>query len=275
MGQRKGIYESVVRENFIWEGMRADIESFVHGCLHCIMTRTGEVVPRPPGHPLHRERPNEVLHIDYLYMGASSGQLSYLLVTRDDLSSYVWLWPTEAATSAAAADALATWIAVFGGMEWMVSDQGAHFKNQLIKDLTDELKVNHHFTTAYSPWANGSVERVCREVLRACKAVLHEFRLAQKDWPAVTECIQSVINQAPLRRLGLRDSAVPGVFRTPLEVFTSHRPTRPLLSALPVEKYKDVPTIREVRARQLIDIEVTQGALEGIHRNVQGYTPAL
>ena len=108
--------------------------------------------------------------------------------------------------------------------------------------------VKQHFSTAYSPWANGSVERVCREVLRACKALLHEFRLAQKDWPAVTECVQSVLKQALLRRLGLRDSSTRGVYRTPLEVFTSHRPTRPLLTALPIGKYIEVPSLDEARA---------------------------
>lgn len=32
-------------------------------------------------------------------------------------------------------------IAVFGGIEWVVSDQGAHFKNRLVKELAVELKV--------------------------------------------------------------------------------------------------------------------------------------
>ena len=85
-------------------------------------------------------------------------------------------------------DALIHWIGSFGTMEWFVSDQGSHFKNQLIDELTSELRVHHHFTTAYSPWANGSVERVCREVLRATKALCSEWKLAPRDWPAVTEC---------------------------------------------------------------------------------------
>lgn len=271
MGHRgKDSTERVVLESYTWHDMNSDISSLVHGCLDCLMKRTGEVVPRPYGHGLHGDAPNEVVHMDYLYMGKSNSDLLYLLLIRDDLSSYVWLWPTTEATSTAAAVAVTTWIAVFGPMKWIVTDQGSHFKNRPMKDLTEELKVDHHLTTAYSPWANGSVERIYREVLRACKAILHEFRLEPKDWPAATECIQSVINQSPLRHLGLRDSPIRVVHRTPLEVFTSHKPTRPLLSALPVEKYSIVPTITEVRARQLIDIEETQSALKGIHRYVQG-----
>ena len=157
-----------------------DFTSFVHGCLHCIATRTGEVVPRPYGHSLHGARPNEVLHVDFLFMGTSSTQMSYVLIIRDDLSSYVWLYPTQGATSDAAAEALVMYIAVFCGTEWIVSDQGAHFKNSLLKELAGGLMMKQHFTTAKSPWANGSVERVRREVLRVCKAILHEFRLEQK-----------------------------------------------------------------------------------------------
>lgn len=114
------------------------------------------------------------------------------------------------------------------------------------------------------------MERVCREVLRACKALLHKFRLAPKDWPAVTECLQSVINHPPLTRLGLRDPAEPGVYRTPQEVFTSRKPTRPLLRTLPVAEYTELPGLTESRARQLIGIEATKAALENMHRDVAG-----
>ena len=37
-------------------------------------------------------------------------------------------------------------------------DQGALVINKLGKELAEKLKVKQHFTTAYSPWANGSEE---------------------------------------------------------------------------------------------------------------------
>ena len=259
---------SILKEDFYWKSMKEDVAEFVRGCLHCLVSRSGEIIPRPYGHGLHGRYPNEVIHVDYLYMGSSVSQKSYCLLIRDDLSSYIWLWPTEAATAEHAADALSMWSSVFGPSKWLVTDQGRHFCNTLIHNLTQDLKIDHHFTTAYCPWSNGSIERVCREVLRACRAVLHEFCLSPKDWPAVTECIQSVINQAPLKRLGPRNAVETTVYRTPLEVFTSHRPTRPLLRALPIEEYGSVQSLEEVRAQQLIGITETQAALENVHRNV-------
>ena len=161
-----------MREDFFWESLKKDVAQFVNSCIHCLATRARERIPRPLATALHAERPNEVLHMDYLFMGASSTEQKYVLLIRDDLSGYVWLWPTTDATSDAAAEALSMWIGVFGGFEWLVSDQGSHFKNRLMDELTREFHAAHHFTTAYSPWANGSVERICREVLRACKALL-------------------------------------------------------------------------------------------------------
>lgn len=79
-------------------------------------------------------------------------------------------------------------------------------------------------------------------------------------------------NKYPLKRLGLRSSEIPGVFPSLLEVFTGHRPRRPLLSALPVTRYKTEKTEDEVRARQLIHAERTRVALSDMHLEVK--TPA-
>lgn len=195
------------------------MRNLIRGCLHCIITRAGEVVPRPIGQAIHAASANEVIHVDYLYIGIGTQGKNYILIIRDDLSSYVWLWPTTDCTAESAVEAMCQWICVFGGIEWLVSDQGSHFKNHLLRALTDELQVSHHFTTAYSPWANGSVERVCREVLRACRALLSEWRMVAKEWPSVTEAVQNVLNHSPFKRLGPRDSSQPDVYRTPIEVF--------------------------------------------------------
>ena len=194
----------ILKEQFYWRTLENDVRELVKGCLHCIISRTGEIIPRPLAHALHGANPNEVVDLDLLYMGISSDGKTFVLIVRDDLSSYTWLFPAEGATSEAAAEALTTWIASFGATEWLVSDQGSHFKNKLVRELAEELHSRHHFTTAYSPWANGSVERVCRELLRACRALCSEWKLAPKDWSAVIESVQSILNHAHLKRLGLR-----------------------------------------------------------------------
>lgn len=208
-------------------------------------------------------------------MGKGVDGKKYVLILRDDLSGYIWLWPTEDANAEAAVDALSTWVGIFGSMTWILSDQGSHFKKQLMEGLVKYFRSQHHLITAYSPWANGSVERVCREVLRACKALLSEWKLSPQDWPAVTESVQSVLNMAPLRRLGLRDKETPGVYRTPLEVFTGHRPVRLLMRSLPLSKYRFAKTEGEELARRLINIASMQEAFSRMHREAKTISSAL
>ncbi len=90
----------------------------------------------------------------------------------------------------------------------------------------------------------------------------------------MTECIQSVLNQAPLKRLGLRNRNSPGVYRSPLEVFTGHLPARPLLRALPFARYGRARSDNVARAQQLVDIEAMQDALHSMHREVAGLVTA-
>lgn len=121
---------------------------------------------------------------------------------------------------------------------------------------------------AYFPWSNGTVEHVCHEVLRSCKALLSEWRLSPLDWPAVTECMQSVLNETPLKSPGTRNKTQPGVYRTPLEVFTGHMPRRPLLRALPARTFPD-PVLKEaIQARQILNVEKRQATMSDMHRKV-------
>ena len=57
-----------------------------------------------------------------------------------------------------------------------VSDTATHFNNRVIAQLSDALKADHRFAVAYTPWSNGTCERMVREVVRALKSILSEQR---------------------------------------------------------------------------------------------------
>jgi hypothetical protein len=48
----------------------------------------------------------------------------------------------------------------FGCSKILMSDQGTHFINITIKDMTEEFEVYHQKSTPYHPQANGTVEVV-------------------------------------------------------------------------------------------------------------------
>ena len=115
-----------------------------------MVTTTEEVIPSPLSS--HGSKPNEVVHMDYLYMGrAADADLKYLLVLKDDFSPFPWLFTSVPATADTAAEAIASWTSTFGAMTWIVSDQGPHFVNQLIKEVTSTMLVNCLLYTSPSP----------------------------------------------------------------------------------------------------------------------------
>jgi hypothetical protein len=109
-------------------------------------------------------------------MGPFTAGYNYLLILKDDLSGYLWLVPAKAADYDNTVESLTSWFIRFGVAKTWVLDQGSLFKNKLVDGVRRALRTRHHFTTAYST-ANGTVERACREVLRAVRALLYEFKL--------------------------------------------------------------------------------------------------
>lgn len=49
-----------------WKGMLKDIQEFVKSCLHCGVSHSGIIVPRPLGEAVHGEEVGEVVHFDFL-----------------------------------------------------------------------------------------------------------------------------------------------------------------------------------------------------------------
>lgn len=256
---------STLLEQYYWDSMKNDTDVFVHKCIHCLLSRGGNRVPRPLGWQILATKANEVLHFDFLFMGKGVDDKVYLLLLRDGLSNYIWLWPTTKAESSEVSKAISRWIDVFTRMDIWVSDQGSHFKNTVVKLLAEQHHINHHFTTAYSPWSNGSIERCCREVLRAATAILSELRLAPQDWPSVVNIIQKVLNESPLERLGKRDD---GTFRTPLEVMTGLKPCRTNLAPSVEYSNKTGVSLDHARCEQILRIDDLKEALDSMHKEV-------
>jgi hypothetical protein len=114
--------------------------------------------------------------------------IKYVLIVKDDYSNYVWLKQCKNADAYKPAAVLIEWFAAFG-----VAQQCSHFKNKVMTDIQKQLGTNHQFTTAFSPWANGTVEAVCKQTIRAARAMLSEMQIAPQEWSCVLSSIQAAI----------------------------------------------------------------------------------
>jgi transposase InsO family protein len=191
-------------------------------------------------------------------MGLATTGQKYILILKDDFSGFCMLHVCTDADSETTVTALMKWFTLFGVVSMWVSDRGSHFKNRTVAGVKSELRATHHFTTAYCPWANGSVERVCREVLRACRALLFGFRMLTTDWPAVAPLIQSLLNHAPSTRLD---------GRSPAEVFLNVQADSPL-RAIVTDLETSPMSISDIRVSQILHMEDLQKAVEDLHRSV-------
>ncbi|KAE9347273.1 hypothetical protein PF008_g7885 [Phytophthora fragariae] len=111
------------------------------------------------------------------------------------------------------------WYKRFGSPETRQSDCGTHFRNSVLNLLSSRLKSKQDFTPPYSPWVNGTVERVNRDVLQVLRVLLMEFQLDTKEWPYLLPVVQANLNHTELPSLG--DKA-------PVELFTGLSPTSAL-----------------------------------------------
>ena len=191
-----------LRERFTWTDLREDVRTFVSSCLLCVLAKGGNKIPRPLSTTVHATKPNEVIHFDYLFLGESENDHKYVLVVKDDLTGYCWLEPTTTADAEHTAKVLAHWTRVFTTPNIWVSDQGSHFKNEVLENLAKTHRIRHNFSVAYSPWVNGTVESLMRSILSATRAMIAELKLAPQDWATVIPAIASALNEAGLDRLG-------------------------------------------------------------------------
>lgn len=162
LGGHRGITATkmIIREKVEWPTLDADVEAFCQDCFVCIISETGQKVPRPLGHQEHAERVSEILHFDFLYIGESSLSFEYILILKDDFSGYVYLRPCRNADATSTAEVLLEYFSTFVPVLKWFSDQGPHFANEVMEVLASALGARHRFSTAYVPWSNGTVEAV-------------------------------------------------------------------------------------------------------------------
>lgn len=89
------------------------------------MGKSGHRVSRPLSFTLHASKPNDAIHFDYLYMGDGIQGYEYILVIKDDLSSYIMLFLVQETTAEVTATHIDNGIRTFTSMKYWISKQAA------------------------------------------------------------------------------------------------------------------------------------------------------
>jgi len=102
----------------------------------------------------------------------------YVILAVDFLSRWVEGKAVKAADAATAATFIYEDIVCrYGTPESIQSDNGTHFMNEVIANLSTILKINHHRSTPYYPQSNGRIERVVGTIKTNLKKMVEDL------WP--------------------------------------------------------------------------------------------
>ena len=145
---------SLLRERFYWPGMQEEATQHVLKCSRCLRRKTPPQVA--PLQPILVTQPLELVHMDYLSLEPSKGNIENVLVITDHFTRYALAYPSKTQTAQATARILwDNFICHYGFPEKFISDQGRNFESDLIKELCKIAGVKKVHTTPYHSQGNG------------------------------------------------------------------------------------------------------------------------
>lgn len=127
--------------------------------------------PRPFGTAVHGTKENDLLQFDYIEIAPTASGVKYVLILRDDHKNYSLLFLFSDTSAENAARAIIDWTAAFAVPGGLISDGPTHFRNETLRLLSKGLKVKHKFTLPYTPFCNGGVERLGKELIRIFRSI--------------------------------------------------------------------------------------------------------
>ncbi|POM62696.1 hypothetical protein PHPALM_28113 [Phytophthora palmivora] len=130
----------VLKARFFIIKQEAKVAKFVSLCLLCKQIKDPRLIQRPYGPLLTPSHRNELVYWDFLALDEGFGESSYLVV-KDGLSHFCGSFPCATPTSYIATEAL------------------------MVKHLAARFELELDFTPVYSPWLNGTVERLNKGML--------------------------------------------------------------------------------------------------------------
>ncbi|CAF4604889.1 unnamed protein product, partial [Rotaria sp. Silwood2] len=153
---------SKIRTRYWWPHMKHDVHRHVQACVPCNQynysrqKKPGHLQPIPP-----IAIPFSIIGMDFCGPFLESPRENkYVLVVTDLFTHFVTAIPLPTNTAEITALSLFRHIFCrFGICSTLITDQGTHFNNNLMRAFQHLLGYNHILSTPYHPQTNGVVER--------------------------------------------------------------------------------------------------------------------
>ena len=161
--------------------MNIDVMSYINSCPRCLSRKS-----QPDKAPLlniEAIQPLELIHLDYLKIEPSKGNIENVLVIRDHFTRYAEAFPSKTQTTLATAKLLwNNFILHYGFPSKIITDQG---ESELIENLCQLAGVQKLRASPYHPQTNGQYERFNGTLLNMLRTLTPEQK---KDWKKLCSC---------------------------------------------------------------------------------------
>ena len=173
-----------------------DVASYINSCPRLIRRKTQPDIG--PLQNIEATQPLELIHLDYLQIEPSKGNIENVLIVTDHFTRYTQAYPSKTQTALATAKLLwNNFIIHYGFPNKIISDQGCNFESELLANLCEVAGVQKLRTTPYHPQTNGQCERFNSTLLNMLGTLTPEQK---KDWktyvPAMVHAYNCTRNTA-------------------------------------------------------------------------------
>ena len=184
-----------IKESYVWEGMRKDIDRYVDNCEICQRTKPrrdktfGLLNPLPVPSGVWKS-----ISIDYITGLPETQGYDAILVVVDRLSKMAHYIPTvkEINTQETAKLLLHHVWKYHGTSKEIISDRGPQFDSQVWKQLCKDLRIEQKMSTAYHPQTDGQTERTNQSLEHYLRAYVDYM---QNNWLELLPFAEFVYNR--------------------------------------------------------------------------------
>lgn len=186
----------LVARYFYWPKWKSFLQSLIRRCVPCQRFHRGPPPRQAPLKPLTPNGPGDILQIDLvgkLPTGRSrtGAQYTFLLTCIDSYTRYLTLIPLKDKSAICVAEALVDVFCRHSCYNFILSDCGLEFNNEVLNTLCRLLGVEKLRTSIYHPAGNGRCEKSHTQINKIVAKLVQD---RHKDWPLYVRAVEFAYN---------------------------------------------------------------------------------
>lgn len=169
------------------------VKLYISNCLKCIIFSPKEGKGEGLLNLIDKgDKPFQVLHVDhYGPLNQTKGRFKYVLVIVDAFSKFLSLYSVRTVAAKETCARLTQYFSYYSKSVKIISDRGSCFRSELFREFFERNNIKHIKTAAYTPSANGQVERYNRTLTVMLSKLIHEHG---HNWNEHLSQVQFAVN---------------------------------------------------------------------------------